>query len=227
MAYIPLRHPLLAHQLDAILSIGWYRMQQHIFTTNQLVGIGEEAFAVYWLRIALANYQPTSRFKKLEKASAAFEIQLQDADINPEIELLYASYLESISFDAAISVAACLLEDHGHNFFPGKMWTIRDNGLLIAVGYFDEGSETCAGILNFYHPDYKKYSLGLLLYLKSVHQAASTGKKWFYPGYIAAGYAKFDYKLLAGGQIEYWDHSTEKWREWTGMPETNIADLIH
>ena len=80
------------------------------------------------------------------------------------------------------------------------------------MGYFDEGAETTAGILNFYHPDYRKHSLSILLYFEEIRYAAQTGKRWFYPGYIATHYAKFDYKLLAGaGRMELLDVERGAW----------------
>ena len=94
---------------------------------------------------------------------------------------------------------------------------MRDGDQLIAVGYFDEGRESAAGILNFYHPAYRKYSPGLFLYLEGVRYAAESGKRFFYPGYIALNYTKFDYKLLPGAErVEIWDTDTGSWRQYAG-----------
>ena len=94
---------------------------------------------------------------------------------------------------------------------------MRDGERLIAIGYFDEGRESAAGILNFYHPDYRKYSPGLFLYLESIRYAAEGGKRFFYPGYIALDYTKFDYKLLPGPErVEIWDTDTACWLPYSG-----------
>ena len=76
---------------------------------------------------------------------------------------------------------------HEINLFDGEK--------LIAVGYFDIGTRSAAGISSFYDPSYKKYSLGkYLIYLK-MEYCQKMGFEYFYPGYFVPGYKAFDYKL--------------------------------
>jgi arginine-tRNA-protein transferase len=212
MPYIPLQGPLSPQHLDALLAIGWYRMQQHVFTTNVLQLEDSFAVPVFWARIVLADYTPPTRLQKLRRRGQRFTLTQHDAVINAETEAVYAAYHAAIDFDAGPTAASCLLESHGHNFFPARMWQLRDNGRLIACSYFDEGETGAAGILSFFHPDYSRYSPGLWLYLESVMRAYDTGRTFFYPGYIAWGWAKFDYKLLAGTEhMELWDAGGQLW----------------
>ncbi len=60
------------------------------------------------------------------------------------------------------------------------MIEIRDGNKLIAAGFFDLGEISVAGILNFYHPDYKSKSLGIYLLLLEIDHAKKQGKEWFY-----------------------------------------------
>jgi len=212
MYYIPLRQPLDPAFMDGLLEMGWYRMSQHVFTTRHICLSETEVYEVLWARIDLRTWQPTARHKRQLKQAQRFNITLQAATISPAIEKLYTLYRSAISFEASESVAAYLLEQQPHNFFPTLMWQVHDGDELIAVSYFDEGVNSAAGILTFFHPDYKKYSLGLLLYLESVRHAAESGKQFFYPGYIALNNPKFDYKLLAGKEhIETWEFETMRW----------------
>ncbi len=215
--FISLQEPLPPGILDAALAHGYYRMRQNLFTTDTTHTDNGSEVSVLWARLRLDGYLPPNRYQKIRRLCRRFSCVLVDAAITPEIEALYADYRSGIDFDAASSVEEVLLDERGVNYFPGRMWMLRDNGRLIAAGYFDEGLDSAAGILNFYHPDYRKYSPGLWLYFESIRYAAERGKKYFYPGYIALRYPKFDYKLLAGpGRMELWDMAAGEWQPYAG-----------
>jgi arginine-tRNA-protein transferase len=114
------------------------------------------------------------------------------------------------------------------------MVEIRDCTRLIAVGYFDKGSNSIAGILNFYHPDYKKYSLGKYLILKKIDYALGHGIEFYYTGYMSTIYTKFDYKLYPDtNAIEVWLPVEKEWTSYNLFSKDvmdyyfyrNIADL--
>lgn len=42
---------------------------------------------------------------------------------------------------------------------------------LLQLDFSDKGANAIAGILNFYHPDYKKFSLGKYLILQKIEFA--------------------------------------------------------
>lgn len=213
MDFIPVQSLLAPEVMDTMLSYGYYRMQQSLFTVDYAHTDDRQRVRVIWARVCLRHFQPNHRHLKLAKRCRSFQLSLYPAAITDEIEQLYSEYRASIDFDGNDSVASCLVGEHkGPDFFPGRMWQVRDNGRLAGVGYFDEGKSSCAGILNFFHPDYAKYSIGLWMYLEGIRYAAETGKSYFYPGYIAMGYSKFDYKLLAGQErIELWDPAKAEW----------------
>ncbi|MEJ7659632.1 MAG: hypothetical protein WKG07_08390 [Hymenobacter sp.] len=54
---------------------------------------------------------------------------------------------------------------------------VRAEGHLIAAGIFDQGTRSLAGIVNFYDPDYRKYSLGKYLMLYEI-RIRSADKDW-------------------------------------------------
>ena len=76
------------------------------------------------------------------------------------------------------------------------MIEVRDGNILVAVGFFDKGTNAIAGILNFYHPDYKKFSLGKYLILQKIEFARANRFLYYYTGYISTHISKFDYKLF-------------------------------
>lgn len=213
MNYIfQLQAPLAPEVMDALLAQGFYRMRQTVFTTTATIADDGRMIAVLWARILLDGFQPGNRHKELTRRCRRFDCTLQDAVVNDEIEELFAFYSRNVNFEAPETARAFLMGDSTENYFPARMWQVRDQGKLIAAGYFDEGIESAAGILNFYHPDYRRFSLGKWLYLESVRYAAETGKQYFYPGYIGLDFPKFDYKLLAGKErMELWDTVDAVW----------------
>lgn len=208
-----LQEPLAPHLLDLFLQHGFYRMHQTLFTTRT-ISLGEqEHYPVYWLRIRLEGFKPDRRHRELSRRNSRFDLALYDSMVlNEEVEELYARYEKQMTFDAPGTAAAFLLGEQTINYFPSKTWQLRDDGLLIATGYFDTGEVSAAGILNFYDPSYSRDSIGTWLYFESIGYAAAAGMDYFYPGYIAIGYPKFDYKLLAGkDRIEVWDADSNAW----------------
>lgn len=227
MSYIPLREPLLPGQLDALLAIGWYRMRQHVFTTDEVWLTGGQAVPVCWARVMLDGFAPNDRHRKLMRLWRRFSCTLHDADINGEIEELYDAYRTGVDFEAGPTAASFLLDERSVNYFPSRMWLARDGGRLIAAGYFDEGAESAAGILNFYHPDYRKYSPGLWLYFECIRRAAARGCRYFYPGYVALGFPKFDYKLLAGtDRMELWDGASARWVAYAATVHAQLSQEV-
>jgi arginyl-tRNA--protein-N-Asp/Glu arginylyltransferase len=217
MDFIRLESTLSPEVMDTMLSFGYYRVQQNLFTLDYAHTDDGERIRVIWARVLLDGFTPGVRYKKLSKRCSKLSISLHPAGITDEIEQLYAEYRAHIDFDGNDSVTACLMGAAEADFFPGRMWQVRDAGRLVGVGYFDEGKESCAGILNFFHPDYSKYSLGMWMYLEGVRYAAATGKRFYYPGYIAMSFTKFDYKLFAGPErIELWDSSNTVWIPYAG-----------
>lgn len=183
-------------QLDLFLAKGWYRMGQGIFTTNYIVQ-DDSVFRVFWLRYNLSNVSLSKKIKQMLSFNQHFNVAVLPVYITTEHEALYTLYKSGIDFNPASNVTEWLYEQQSNNVFDTYMIELRDGDKLIALGIFDKGQNCIAGILNFYHPDYKKYSLGKYLMLLKMEYAKTNHIKWYYPGYIVYGYPKFDYKLFA------------------------------
>lgn len=198
-------------ELDDYLEHGWYRMGQSIFTCSFL-NFKREFYNAIWLRLDLSEYKESSTFKKLKNINSKFQLTINDATITPEKEALYTKYKTSIAFETAISLEALLLDTKTVSIFDTKEICIYDQKTLVAVGYFDLGEKSTAGIVSFFDPDYKKYSLGKYLIFNKIAYCQSLGLRYFYPGYFAPNYPLFDYKLSIGKEVmEYFDISTNGW----------------
>ncbi|WP_461128527.1 arginine-tRNA-protein transferase [Spirosoma aerophilum] len=186
-------------------------MQQEVFTCFAVL-FENKVCPVHWLRITLANVTYGKEQQRLFRINGHFSTSVKRLVISEEMRNLYATYKEAINFDAPESVESCLLNGAAYNVFETYAVEIRDGNTLIAVGIFDAGTQTIAGIMNFYHPAYRKHSLGKYLMMVKINYARSAHKTYYYPGYLASNYAKFDYKLFpCVAATEVYDANRDKW----------------
>lgn len=183
-------------ELDYYLSEGYFRMQQDVFTCRYVV-FDDMVYPVHWLRIVLADVSYGKTQRRLLSLNSRFSVAVGPLRLLGELEELYARYRSAITFDAPASVESCLLGGDLRNAFDTQVVEVRDGDRLIAAGVFDNGSESIAGIMNFYDPDYRRHSLGKYLMLQKIDYARRQRKTYYYPGYIVSNYPKFDYKLFA------------------------------
>ncbi len=183
--------------LDEYLASGYYRMQHLLFTTHATqVNIEGNELPVFWLRVPVKNILEKKGALTVRKKCAHFNVVFGEAIINQEIDDLYSIYKSKMDFEAANTCGSYLHDANIPNPFSSHTVQVRDGSTLIAVGYFDIGAKSMAGILNFYHPDYKKYSLGKYLMLKKLDFARDNNFDFYYTGYISTETNKFDYKIF-------------------------------
>ncbi|RYF89076.1 MAG: GNAT family N-acetyltransferase [Chitinophagaceae bacterium] len=204
---------LSGSELDVFLAKGWYRMGQAIFTTHGIVQ-QNQVFRVFWLRYPIQLLPSANKVsQKILEKNSCFHTSVVALHITEEMEALYESYKAGVNFDAAPDVNQWLFDGKTSNVFDTYAVEVRDEGRLIAVGIFDLGKKSIAGIMNFYHPSYKKYSPGKYLMLQKIKYAKENKIKWYYPGYIVAGYPKFDYKLFVDkGLAEIFIPEFNRWQ---------------
>lgn len=196
---------------DLHLSMGYFRMQQDVFTCRFLLH-NDLICPVHWLRIVLAKVELGPGQRRLLRSNSRFSVAMKPFAFSDEMDALYARYYESLAFDAPESVEACLFGGALYNFFDTYVMEVRDEERLIAVGVFDNGQRSIAGIMNFYDPDYRKYSLGKYLMLLKIDCARAWQKQYYYPGYVVTNYPKFDYKIWAcASATEVLDASNGQW----------------
>lgn len=202
--------------LDDYLALGYYRMGQYIFTTDSIWNNGKNHF-VFWLRYPLTDFYFDKKPQRLLAANKHFTIIHRDFYINEELEHLYGLYISAIEFDAPPTLQSYLfgeifVDEEMYNVFDSGIIEVRDGNTLVAAGIYDNGETSIAGIMNFYDPSYKKYSLGKHLMLLKIQHAIKRQMKFYYPGYIAYEYEKFDYKLFPNSTLaEIFDSLKKQW----------------
>ena len=198
-------------QLDGFLSIGWFRIQQTIFTTNNLY-FNDQQYDAIWLRVRLHDFEPDKKYKKLSGKNNRFRTEIKSLRITPEHEALYNSYKEGISFEGASSLHSLLYGQNDFNVYNTQTIDVYDGDILIGTGCFDLGNNSAAGIFSVFDPAYKKFSLGKYMIYKKIEYCQKENFTYFYPGYVVPGYPPFDYKLEIGKPaIDYFDPWQKKW----------------
>ncbi|HEX5654960.1 MAG TPA: GNAT family N-acetyltransferase [Chitinophagaceae bacterium] len=200
---------LSGDQLDQFLALGWFRMGQSIFTINSYM-FGSSWHSVYWIRLNVRNARFGKSARKIWNLNKDFSFTVDPYQPSEETEALYSLYKSSVDFDGPQTVGSFLEEDKAALVYNTRIIRVRLGEQLIAAGVFDLGENSIAGIMNFYHPDFKKYSLGKYLMLLKLNYAGRLGMHYYYPGYIARGYPKFDYKLFidpSATEVYDWDES--------------------
>ena len=208
-------------QLDDYLEKGWFRMGQTMFTTNFLV-FEKKQFNAAWLRVDLGKFECTPSQKNLLKQNKKFRVEIAQTQINSERESLYFRYRESLSFSISSSLQSLLLGESMFDIFESLTINVYDENMLIACGVFDVGQKSAQGIVSFFNPDYKKYSLGRYLILQKVLFLQNNGFNYFYPGYFVPGYKHFDYKLnISPKHTEFFDYKYSEWKHIEHFSEEN------
>ena len=230
MVYYDVHYPesLTAQQLDNYLVDGWYRMQQMIFTTDVIVK-DDKLLPVFWLRLSLEKYKPVKKANQIIARNKEYTVEYNTAVITEELEELYQLYRPSVNFELSVSIQDSLIGDATTSIYNTHCLTIRDKGKLIAAGFFDEGDNSIAGILNIYHPDYASQSLGKYLMLLKIDYALQQQKQkqYYYTGYLSTADSKFDYKLFVSKEAtEVYNRKLEQWIPWSSIQKEELVDWL-
>ena len=214
--------------LDKYLADGYYRIQYFMFTANfTQIDFDTPPLPVFWLRTKVNDVKESKRSSSIRNRCQLFTIHFKKASITDETEALYMLYKNSIDFNASESCRSYLENNYVTNPFDAFMIEVRDRETLIAVGFFDCGKYTMAGILNFYHPDYKKYSLGKLLMLLKIDFARDHKMTHYYTGYISTAIGKFDYKIFPDADaMEVFLPREQRWVGYEGIGKQGLTDYI-
>lgn len=215
---------------DSAWEQGWFRMRQTMFTTSFLE-FERRFHSAVWLRVGLPRLEPDHKAQQLKKLNRAFRVEIRPAPAtgpSDAQESLYRRYRDSVEFEPAPSLRDLLLGTAEFSSFPTWQIELFDGPTLIAAGFFDRGDRAAAGIVSFYDPMYRKHSLGKDLIYRKMEFCRAEGMDSFYPGYLAPGEPRFDYKRsLGAATLEYLDLGTGVWLPFpqSGPQPDPLADM--
>lgn len=191
--------------LDDLLSRGYYRIFNKMFTTTSIdvyrVGNSTYIEPVFWLRTVVNKIKVNEHQQHKFRNCSRFTCTIIPLMMNKEIEELFTKYKNYINFDPGDIIEEYSVLNKIGNPFTSKMVLIMDKGKLIATGFFDEGSNSIMGLSNIYDPAYSKYSLGKFLMLKKIEYAIQNNIKYYYTGYIGLRSNKLDYKVFPNENV--------------------------
>ncbi len=217
--------------LDEQLSLGYFRMLYTLFTThcipNGKYGNGILMMPVFWLRTLVKQVIKSGSALSIQKKCAIFHVTVKEAVVTDEIENLYSLYVNQLKFESSNTCKGRFGTDIFDNQFDSWMIEIRDGEKLIAVGYFDRGLKSIMGILNIYHPDYKKYSLGKFLMLQKIDFALANDIDYYYTGYIGTDVDNFDYKTFPDiNSVEVFLPLEKEWKPYIQFNKNQLRNYF-
>lgn len=221
---------ITGEELDKYLAMGWYRMGQGIFTCHFL-SFGERIYSALWLRLSLSNFKFRKSQRKLFRKNQHLNVVIQPASITRQKEDLYQKYRWfAFKGNISISLRDSLLDGKRHNIYDTLECCLYDEDKLVAVSFFDRGNNSLSSIMGMYDPEYQSFSLGYFTMLLEMEYGIVNGFKYYYPGYIVPGYARFDYKARVG-PVDYYQIATQEWlpyekAEPTDFPLRNMAEQL-
>lgn len=210
--------------LDTYLERGWFRMNQRVFITHFLHFDGG-FYPALWLRYPLQNGMAGIIEKKLAPVQKRFQLNIMPWEYSGEQEALFSAYRQGAGIDLSPSLLDLLLGQEAENIFNSYQVEIRDSGRLIALGIFDMGLNSAAGITNIFDPEYRKHSPGKALIYAKMQYCLQQGFHWFYPGYAVPGKSRFNYKLdIAPHHTEYFFPTKGQWLPY--YPSHGLPNLL-
>lgn len=199
-----------AEELDQYLSMGWFRMKQHVFTT-EFLQMGLEFYDAIWLRNDLGAFRFPKWFAKM-KRNKRFRYEISAFHPKPEHEMLYQAYRESKPEGFPESLESILYGEGDTNIFNTRQVDIYEGDSLVGAGFFDLGHKSAMGIVSYYEPTYKSFGMGKFATMLAYEYCVEHGFEYFYPGYFAPGNLSFDYKLsFDPASMEYLHMKKEQW----------------
>lgn len=194
--------------LDEYLANGWYRHGSILHTLDS-VWYGDNKYPVVWLRYNVNAVKLSRSNRHIIARNSKFHCSYRRLELNEEIEALHRKYRKYVPFDTAGSLAQILVDT---STFDSYVIEVRHKGKLIAVGMFDAGLNSIAGIVCCYDPLYRQYSLGKYLILLMYQHCVRNGYHFFYPGYHIPGIQLMSYKLfLDRSATELYLRNNKEW----------------
>lgn len=217
-------------ELDKHLNEGYFRMQQDMFTCDYLF-MDDDIHPVIWLRYRIGTMRFGTKQRALLRKCKHFRVESAFFENTTEEKALYAKYLGRVDFEASPTVDHFIHGEDGipeENPFDTRCIKVYDGVRLIAVGIFDQGISTIAGIMNFFDPEYASYSLGKYLLLCKIIYAANHGMRYYYPGYISSSHPKFNYKTWPDEEsCEILDKFNRVWVDYSTERVNDLGDWLY
>lgn len=147
------------------------------------------------IRLQVADFKPSNSQKRALKRGQHFSVQISYS-IKDSYYPLYEKYINEIHNDGAMFPATLAqFESFTENEITDQLYLeIYHDKQLISVGVCDDLNNALSAVYTFYHPDYRKYGLGVLSILKQIEICRQLQREILYLGYQIDQCEKMNYK---------------------------------
>jgi arginine-tRNA-protein transferase len=162
------------------------------------------------LRVLTTHFIPSKSQKRLLKRGQHFDVEISKV-IRSNYYPLYEKYINEIHYDGSMFPASLeQFQSFTQNKITEQIYieTWHDDK-LISIAVTDDIPNALSAVYTFYHPDYRKYGLGVLSILKQIEISNQLEREFLYLGYQINSCDKMNYKnrfkphqILVGNQWE-------------------------
>ncbi len=182
-------------ELDQLLSDGWRHAGTHFYRYNFAIHQGQVT-EVIPLRIELEGFSLSKSQRRLWRRNAGegFRVEVRPSFVDGEKSLLFEQHKAKFVDNVPDSLFDFLSEDPSTVPCEGGEVAVYDGKRLIAVSFFDIGTESLSTIYGMYDLDYGDRGLGIYTMLLELSHAQALGKRFYYHGYCYGCPSFYDYK---------------------------------
>ena len=180
-------------QLDVLLANGWRHFGTHFFRYSY--GYYDlDVRHVIPLRVRVSRFSCSKSQRRTLRRNEDLEVVIRPIEITPEVESLFEIHKQRFKSGVPESIFDFLSTRPEKELCSANELAVYHGGRLAAVSYFDIGERSNSGIYAMFDPAFSSRRLGIFTILKEIEYAASTGKEFYYQGYVYEGSSFYDYK---------------------------------
>lgn len=161
------------------------------------------------LRVLVDEFIPSKSQKRLTRRNQNFSIYISEKP-REEYYPLYENYINTLHSDGSMYPATPeQYQSFMANCITNQIYLeIWHNDKLISVAVIDDIPNALSAVYTFYHPDYRKYGLGVFSILEQIKLAKQLKRQFLYLGYQIDDCKKMNYKN------RYTPHQILKENQW-------------
>ena len=207
---------LLPEQMDSLWAKGWRHFGTHFFRYNVGFLIDDLRF-VLPLRIRLSDFSFSKNQRRVLRRNDDLDVSIGPLDIDKASQGLFERHKTRFTHGVPESIYNFISHDSIEAPCDVQEIRVARGGELLAVSYFDVGSNSTSGIYGMFEPTITDRSLGIFTMLKEIEYSIETGREFYYQGYAYQGPSFYDYKKRFRSTEAFdWRHD---WVKYDGSDE--------
>jgi arginyl-tRNA--protein-N-Asp/Glu arginylyltransferase len=184
---------LLPEQMDSLWANGWRHFGTHFFRYNVGLLIDDVRF-VLPLRIRLENFTFSKSQRRVLRLNEGLDVTIRPITIDEQSKNLFDRHKTRFNHGVPESIYNFISTEPDVSPCEAKEIRVSQNDQLLAVSYFDVGSNSTSGIYAMFEPTITDRSLGIFTMLKEIEYSIETNREFYYQGYAYQGPSFYDYK---------------------------------